>query len=108
MKLLLDENLLKQLLNDFFEYEVSTIQQNGWSGKTNGELLKLMLEAKVDVFLTADKNLQHQQNFTKYPIPVLVINVFRLNYNQIKPLIPQIKKLLKSSLPIGSTVVSIR
>ena len=105
MKLLLDENLPKQLLNDFSEYEVSTIQQNGWGGKTNGELLKLMLEAKVDVFLTADKNLQHQQNFRKYPIPVLVINVFRLNYNQIKLLIPQMKKLLKSSLPIGPTVV---
>jgi predicted nuclease of predicted toxin-antitoxin system len=56
MKLLLDENLPKQLLNDFSEFEVSTIQQNDWSGKTNGELLKLMVAAKVNVFLTADKN----------------------------------------------------
>jgi predicted nuclease of predicted toxin-antitoxin system len=70
MKLLLDENLPKQLLNDFSEYEALTIQQNDWGGKTNGELLKLMLAAKIDAFLTADKNLQHQQNFKKYPIPV--------------------------------------
>ena len=106
MILLLDENLPKQLLSDFPEHEVFTIQQKGWNGKTNGELLKLMLEAKIDVFLTADKNLQHQQNFKKYPIPVSVINVFRLNYAQIKSLIPQIKDLLKSSLPTGPTAVS--
>ncbi len=106
MRLLLDENLPKQLLKDFPEHEVSTIQQKGWGGKSNGELLKLMLESDVEVFLTADKNLQHQQNFTKYPIPVLVIHVFRLNYNQIKPLLPQIKKLLETSLINGPTIIS--
>jgi hypothetical protein len=65
-----------------------------------------MLESDVEVFLTADKNLQHQQNFKKYPIPVLVIHVFRLNYIQIKALIPQIKKLLEGSLANGPTVIS--
>ena len=106
MRLLLDENLPKQLLKDFPEHEVSTTQQKGWGGKSNGELLKLMLASDVEVFLTADKNLQHQQNFKKYPIPVLVIHVLRLNYNQIEPLIPQIKKLLEGSLANGSTVIS--
>jgi len=106
MRLRLDENLPNQLLKDFPEHEVSTIQQKGWGGKSNGELLKLMLSSEFEVFLTADKNLQHQQNFRKYPIPVLVIHVFRLNYNQIKPLMPQIKKLLESSLVNGPTVIS--
>jgi predicted nuclease of predicted toxin-antitoxin system len=41
MKLLLDENLPKQLLKDFPEHEVYTIQQKGWNGKTNGELLEV-------------------------------------------------------------------
>ncbi len=65
-----------------------------------------MMEDGIEIFLTADKNLQHQQNFKKYPIPVLVINVFRLNYNQIKPLIPKIKEALQSNLSNGSTIIS--
>jgi predicted nuclease of predicted toxin-antitoxin system len=50
MKLLLDENLPKQLLNDFSEYEVSTIQQNDWGGKTNSELLQLIPVLVINVF----------------------------------------------------------
>lgn len=33
MKLLLDENLPKRLKADLQEYEVSTVQERGWSGK---------------------------------------------------------------------------
>ena len=69
MKLLLDENLPKRLKKDFPEHEVYTVRDKGWNGKTNGALLALMLEDGFDVLLTFDKNLQHQQNFDKYPIP---------------------------------------
>jgi predicted nuclease of predicted toxin-antitoxin system len=42
MKLLLDENLPKRLKVDLMEFEVSTVSDNGWAGKKNGELMKLM------------------------------------------------------------------
>ena len=43
MKLLLDENLPKKLKQDFSEFEINTVAEMGWAGKTNGELLKLMI-----------------------------------------------------------------
>jgi predicted nuclease of predicted toxin-antitoxin system len=42
MKLLLDENLPKRLKVDLMEFEVYTVSDNGWAGKKNGELMKLM------------------------------------------------------------------
>jgi hypothetical protein len=65
-----------------------------------------MIEDRVEIFITADKNLQHQQNFKKFPIPVLVVNVNRLNYQRIKPIVLYIKKLLAATLPSGPTEVS--
>ena len=42
MKLLLDESVLKRL-GSFFpgEFEVLTVQQMGWTGSSNGNLLRL-------------------------------------------------------------------
>ncbi|MGI8635354.1 MAG: DUF433 domain-containing protein [Segetibacter sp.] len=43
MKILLDENLPKQLKADFGpDYEVKTVRGMGWLGKKNGELLGLI------------------------------------------------------------------
>jgi predicted nuclease of predicted toxin-antitoxin system len=72
MKLLLDENLPKKLKNDLADFEVFTVQEMGW--KTNGELLELMISNGFEALITADKNLQNQQSFKKYPIPVLTLN----------------------------------
>ena len=74
MKLLLDENLPKRLKQDFPEHEIYTVRDLGWNGKTNGELLKLMIENNFDVLMTFDKNMRYQQNFSKYSIPVFVLN----------------------------------
>lgn len=42
MKILLDENLPKQLKTDFGpDYDVKTVRDIGWLGKKNGELLGL-------------------------------------------------------------------
>ncbi len=73
MKLLLDENLPKRLKLDFTQHQVFTVREMGWNGIKNGELLSLMLNEKFDALLTFDKNLQHQQNFTRYPICVFLL-----------------------------------
>ena len=63
MKILLDEctpRLLKRLLSGF---EIATVQEMGWTGVTNGALLR-QAEDQFDVFITTDKNLRYQQNLT--------------------------------------------
>lgn len=105
MKLLLDENLPRQLKQEFIDHEVYTVGEMNWSGKENGELLSLMIGHQFDVLLTGDKNLQHQQNFDKYSIPVLVINALFITYPGIKPMVPAILEVLNSNLPAGTTVV---
>ncbi|RYE90557.1 MAG: hypothetical protein EOO37_02685 [Cytophagaceae bacterium] len=74
MRLLLDENLPKQLKQDFPEHEIFTVRDKGWNGIKNGELLKLMLAVDFQALLTFDKNLQHQQNSEKYTLTVFVLN----------------------------------
>ena len=43
MKIILDENIPKALKRYLFSYEVTTVQEQGWAGIKNGELI-----AKID------------------------------------------------------------
>jgi|ERR1035437_4694861 hypothetical protein len=107
MKLLLDENLPKRLKEDFADHEIYTVRDMAWNGIKNGQLLGLMVENGFEVLLTFDKNLQHQQNFRKYSITVLVLSAPTNTYLELTKLIPQIKEtLLSDPLPKGSTIIS--
>ncbi len=101
MKLLLDENLPKKLKLDLSEYDIYTARDKGWNGKRNGELMSLMLTEQFNALLTFDKNLQYQQNFKKYSLPVLVHNAEDNSYLTLVKLIPQIKKILSKVLTSG-------
>lgn len=101
MKLLLDENLPKRLKNHFVDHEIYTIHDRFWSGKTNGELLRLMLDENFDVLITFDKNLQFQQNFQKYTLTVFVLNAEDNRYDTLKSLIPKIHEFLAGDLKPG-------
>jgi predicted nuclease of predicted toxin-antitoxin system len=60
MKILLDENapiVLKARLSDY-GHECSRVQDLGWDGKKNGELLALA-DLNFDVFVTLDSNLEY-------------------------------------------------
>ncbi|MDX2190176.1 MAG: hypothetical protein SFY32_09950 [Bacteroidota bacterium] len=106
MKLLLDENLPKKLKLDFTEYEIYTTFEKGWAGISNGNLLKLLLENEFDALLTFDKNLQFQQNFSKYPIKVIVINASDNSYLTLKNYINKIKVVLNTNFNVGPVVIS--
>jgi predicted nuclease of predicted toxin-antitoxin system len=96
MRLLLDENVPRKLKFRLTRFGAATVQEMGWSGITNGELLARMTEAGFDVLLTFDKGLSYQQNFVRYPIPVIVIRAHTNTYDAILPLLPAIIDLLES------------
>lgn len=105
MKLLIDENLPKRLKQDFPEHEIFTVNDMGWNGKKNGELLQLMLSQDFEILLTFDRNLQYQQNFVKYPIAVYVLNAEDNSYLTLKPLVPLIHLQMKLGIKKGPTEI---
>lgn len=107
MKLLIDENLPKVLKQHFPEHKIYTVRDMGWQSKKNGELLALMLDEGFEALVTFDKNSQHQQNFAKYPIAVLVLNALRNSMPFLEPLLPLMHEALSKPLPAGATVVSL-
>lgn len=95
MKLLLDEDLPSKLRYRLRpEHEAVSVQDMGWRGKKNGELLRLMETVGIQAFLTGDKQMQNQQNWRNYPLPVLVLNAVGDQYDDYNALIPQVKELL--------------
>jgi len=75
MKVLIDEcspkALQKHLANH--GYECVTVQQAGWAGKKNGELLDLA-ETLFDVLVTLDTNVRYQQNLAGRKLAIVVLH----------------------------------
>jgi len=107
MKLLLDENLPKRLKLDFPDHEVYSVRDKQWNGIKNGELLQLMIDDSFDALLTFDKNLQHQQNFSKYTITVFVLTATINTYSELTKLSRQVRAYLEvKPLPAGPIIIS--
>jgi predicted nuclease of predicted toxin-antitoxin system len=94
MRILLDESLPRHLAAEFPAHEVHTVQQMGWSSLTNGELLE-RASGHFDVMLTADQNLEHQQNLARFNIAVVVLAAMNNRIESLRPLLPSVEKLLK-------------
>ena len=74
MRLLIDECAPSALRNALARrgHHCRTVQEVGWSGKKNGELLNLAEDA-FDVLITIDTNLRYQQNLTGRKIAILLL-----------------------------------
>ena len=74
MKVLIDECVPKALKNFLTkrDHECLTVQEAGWSGKENGELLALP-ETKFEVLITVDTNIRYQQNLAERRIAILIL-----------------------------------
>jgi predicted nuclease of predicted toxin-antitoxin system len=70
MRVLLDECVPRPLRKLLPDHQVQTVQDAGWEGKHNGELL-VLAEARFDVFITADKNLRYQQKLNARKIGIV-------------------------------------
>ncbi len=90
MKILIDESLPVELKKEFTSHEVFTVNDMNWLGKKNGELLELAVENGFEIFITVDKHLKHQQNIKKFPIGIIVLDIFRTKIEFIKPLMSKI------------------
>ena len=70
MKVLLDESTPRRLASSFpGSFEIRTVQQMGWAGCGNGELLRLATDHGFDSIITVDQGFEYQQNVADLPIP---------------------------------------
>ena len=60
----------------------------GWSGKKNGELLKLMVGQSFEVLLTVDQGIPHQQNLQAAGVGVVVLVGTSTRLADLVPLMP--------------------
>ena len=70
----------------------------GWSGIENGRLLRLAAE-RFDVLVTADRNLEHQQNLTTFPLSVVVLGAATNRLESLAPLVPELLEALEELPP---------
>lgn len=103
MRLLLDECVPARLRHALPSHQVSTVVQEGWSGIKNGTLLALAA-AGFDALITVDKNLPYQQNTSKLPVAVLVLDAVSNELPFLLSLVPALEEALLNLKP-GNVVL---
>ncbi len=78
-------------------HEAHSTRWAGFSGKKNGELLRLAERAGYNAFLTVDQGIQYQQNLLARKIAIVVM---RAPTNQIDDLAPMAGLVLNALVKI--------
>jgi hypothetical protein len=73
MLVLFDHSVPAPLSPHLSGHTIIEARTRGWDTLSNGDLLAEAERAGFDVFLTADKNIQYQQNLTGRKIAVVVL-----------------------------------
>jgi predicted nuclease of predicted toxin-antitoxin system len=99
MRILLDENVPRQLKRHFSaDVEVVIVQERGWRGIKNSELLRLAA-AEFEVFLTMDRGVEFQQNLQSLSIGILIIRAPSNRFEDLQPLISEVQNALNIIQP---------
>ena len=105
MRILLDEDVPRPIKRHLEGHEVSTIPEVGWAGIKNGVLLGLAAAAGFEVFLTCDRNVQHQQSVPALGLALVVLAVRDSKLDTIRPLVPEILALLDDAPAAGTVAI---
>jgi hypothetical protein len=88
VRVLLDEQLPRQLAPYLLGHDVRTVQQQGWAGFKNGDLLRQAEAAPFEIFVTSDQNLQFQQNLRNSRLFIVVLIAASNALEDLLPLVP--------------------
>lgn len=80
-------------VGSFRGHVVRTLLEMGWDGLKNGALLA-RAGAEFDVLLTADANMEFQQNLANLPISIIVLVAYSNDVNALRPLMGAVRDLL--------------
>ena len=87
MKVLVDECVNFKLIRHLSGHTFLHVRDTPFRGMRNGALLRAVAPG-YDVFLTLDKNIQHQQNLKKFSLAFVIL---RAVSNDIEDLLPLVR-----------------
>ncbi|MEK6334492.1 MAG: hypothetical protein AABM67_06055 [Acidobacteriota bacterium] len=91
MKILPDEGVPKIIQKRLSNLSISNVEEMGWRGIKNGELLDLM-SGQFQILVTTDKKLPAQQNLKKRQVSAVVLPTNDIP--SVIQLLPQIEQAL--------------
>ena len=94
----------RKLRRDLPDVLVRTVQEEGWAGFENGNLLR-RASGTFDVLVTADQRLRYQQDLAHFEIGVVVIETLDTTLGNLRRLLPQIRTAIESVAPRTVVVV---
>jgi hypothetical protein len=106
MLILFDHGTPRGLVRGLPGHTVITAQSRGWDRLSNGALLKAAEEAAVDVLLTTDRRIQHQQNLTGRRIAIVVLTG-TTKWSRIRLHFDRIAAVVNATMPGSYTQVEI-
>jgi predicted nuclease of predicted toxin-antitoxin system len=95
----LDGNLPRTFAALLPGHRVETVHQRRWSDLNDRPLLDAA-EAEYDALITADQNLQYQQNLADRRIRIVVLRAWRTSLPALAPLAPRVLAAL-AEMPSG-------
>ena len=104
-RVLFDENMPRKLRRELLAYEIRTVQEEGWSGFENGNLLRRASGA-FDILLTADQRMRHQQTISQFAIAVVVIETADTTLENLRKMLPYIRAALDTAIPGVVSIVT--
>jgi PIN like domain len=99
MRILLDECAPRRLRRELPGHDVRTVQEMGWSGKKNGDLVRLMAGQSFELLLTVDQSIRHQRNLQGSGVAVIVLIAVSNRPADLVPLMPSAVAVLGSIKP---------
>ena len=98
MRLLLDESLPRPLADLLVGHDVRTVAAMGWTSLSNGALLR-QAATNFDALLTADQNIEFQQNLKMLPIAVVILIAESNRLESLVPLVAEVLRALETLQP---------
>jgi predicted nuclease of predicted toxin-antitoxin system len=102
-RVLFDENMPRKLRRDLSDLFVRTVQEQGWAGVENGQLLG-RASGVFDVLLTADQRLRYQQNVARFSVGVVVIETVDTTVGNLRRMLSRIRAAIDEVSP-GTVIV---
>jgi len=97
VKVLLDENLDHRLRRNLGSHEVFTASYMGWNGLKNGKLLQAAEDSDLEILVTGDQTLSHEQNLSGRRLALVVLS--SVEWRILKDHLPRIMTAIDNAVP---------